>query len=911
MNLKEICLTLCGEIHKLLPYDRCSINLPHGKDSFAVYAEESRLPAPAIPEGISVAEGTATGWVMSQRAPVICRDVLADDRFPLTHERYRRVGIRSYIILPLSADRELLGALNLGSLSPDRFSRKDLDVLNPIADILSLAIQNSRLYEKSREREEMQKILKELNQDIAVLDVDTLLQKLTLKIREVLKVDVSDVRLMDDGEWRSVGVSGTEPGSLQPASSRVGRGLSRSVIQTGQTIIVSDMLAENIQDRPAMTRHGFRGYVGVPLFSRNGEVIGVLRVLTYHDRHFTQDEVELLQQLAGGAAIALENARLFKEVRQKSRDLEAMNRRLDRLLTEQSAMREVFSGINLLDLDELLKQLTGHALTLLRADLVRVLLSDGNCVRTVSSLGQGAELELGHTWPLGQGRTSWVMKTGKPLAIEDFTQETRFGATAIQRPVGMKGYLGIPLTSRQQKTIGLLVATTVEKRRFTAEEIAVAQQFAAGAAIAIENAYLLDETMQKSRHLEALIKVNRDIASLLNRTFLLPHVAECARQFLDVDGASFRLVEGDSLIRAGHAGDEDLLALSPTLRVGESISGRVVAENRVIAVRRVSDDPLIVEKHRRVLAEACYHSFLGVPLRLGESVIGTINLYSKREREFLPDEIELMTAFADQAAIAVENSRLFEELRKKSAELEDAFKVKTDFLNTMAHELRTPLNVVIGTQQLLADGSYGNLDAQQLKPLARIGQYSKELLDLINEILDLMRLDAKKVPLHAEEFSVREITDDLEVSFDPLAGEKGVKLEFHLADGIPPLRTDASRLREVLQNLVANAVKYTDRGTVKVRVSAQHSEHDRRIVWAISDTGIGIGQRDLPHIFEPFYMAEGVDRRKYPGSGLGLSIVKRIVELLQGDIRVDSEPGKGSTFTVTLPLHLKEHAERV
>ena len=557
MNLKEICLTLCREIHKLAPYDRAAINLPDSEEQFTVYAEESRLPAPAIPQGFSTVIGTATGWVMRNAEPVICEDILNDDRFPLTHQRYRSVGIRSYVMLPLIAENELLGVLNLGSLVPERFGRKELELLTPIADILALAVQNSRRYEESRNREEMQKVLKDLSQDIAVLDVDTLLQKLTKKIRDVLKVDVSDVRLIVNGEWCSLGVSGTEPGSLQPTSSGAGRGLSRSVVQSGRPVAISDIMAANASTAQKTTRHGFRGYAGVPLLSRNGEVIGVLRVLTYGPRHFHQHEIESLQQLAGGAAIAVENARLFEEV------------------------------------------------------------------------------------------------------------------------------------------------------------------------------------------------------------------------------------------------------------------------------------------------------------------------------------------------------------RRKSAELENAFKLKSDFLNTMAHELRTPLNVVIGTQQLLEEGAYGTLGDQQQKALTRIGRYARDLLDLINEILDLMRLDAKKVRLHPEEFAVRDVTDDLELSFEPLAREKGLHLEIAVARGLSRLTTDRVRLREILENLLANAVKYTETGSIHLHVEMQTAGPQKRVVCSVSDTGIGIGSSDLPHIFEPFYMAEGVDRRKYPGSGLGLSIVKRLVELFEGDIDVESEPGRGSTFTVSLPLHSK------
>jgi signal transduction histidine kinase len=304
-----------------------------------------------------------------------------------------------------------------------------------------------------------------------------------------------------------------------------------------------------------------------------------------------------------------------------------------------------------------------------------------------------------------------------------------------------------------------------------------------------------------------------------------------------------------------------------------------------------------------------FRGYAGVPLlsRNGD-VIGVLRVLTYRSRHFSQDEIESLQQLAGGAAIAVENARLFEEVRRKSAELENAFKLKTDFLNTMAHELRTPLNVVIGTQQLLEEGAYGELGDQQQRALSRIGRYARDLLELINEILDLMRLEAKKVPLHPEEFSARDVTDDLELSFEPLAREKGLRLEIAIARGLPRVTTDRLRLREILENLLANAVKYTATGGIELRVGIQNAEQPKRIVWSVADTGIGIRDSDLPRIFEPFYMAEGVDRRKYPGSGLGLSIVKRLVELLDGDISVESEPGRGSTFSVSLPLRPKNEA---
>ncbi len=725
MNLKEICLALSREIQKLVPYDRAAINLPEGENFINVYAEESRLRASVIPTGVSVGEGTATGWVLKHKEPLICGDVAGDDRFPLTRQRYLAVGIRSYVMLPLVAEGNVLGVLSLGSLTVDRFGKKEIEILSPIAEILSLAVETSRLYEESQRREEMQKLLKEIGQDIALLDIDTLLQKLTGKVCDVLRVDVSDVRLMERGAWRHLGASGMEPSRLRASVTGSGLRRSRTIIESGKPMVVEDMSLE----APARRGHrsavlGFRGFAGIPLFSRGGEAIGVLRILSYQPRKFTEDEVDLLQQLANGAAIA------------------------------------------------------------------------------------------------------------------------------------------------------------------------------------IENANLLEETRQKSLHLEALIKVNRDVASLLNRDVLLPRIANEAIKFLNVDGASFRLVEGGQLLRAGYAGEEDLSALNPAMPLGASITGKIVAENRVIAIRNVLEDTTIIDEHRRILSQAGYRSFLGVPLRVGQSVIGTINLYSKQEREFRPEEIHLITAFADQAAIAFQNAKLFEEVQKQSAELGDAFRTKTDFLNTMAHELRTPLNVVIGTQQLLLDGSYGGLTGEQCRALERIGRYAEDLLNVINEILDLVRLDARKVPVRNMEFSVREITDDLKVAFAPLAGAKGLDLGFDIGAGIPRLKSDRLKIRDILQNLLANAVKYTDSGKVALKIALENPRaevQDRRISWSVSDTGIGIREADLPHLFEPFYMADGPDRKKYPGTGLGLSIVKRLVELLGGRIRVESEFGKGTTVTVSIP----------
>ena len=512
MNLKEICQTLSRETQKLVPYDRLAINLLQKDENYLrVYAEESRLPAAAIPEGLSVREGTATGWVLDHHEPVICRDLLRDSRFPLTHKRYKGVGLRSYVILPLMAKGKALGVLSLASLKPRYYGKKQVEILSPIAEILAVAVESSSLYEESQRREEIQTLLKELSQDITSLDLDQLLKTLTDKVREILKVNVSDVRIIKAGSWTLKGISGIDP-SLIP-SARTGTAMGRSgwVIKNRKPLLIPDTLQEkSLPSGETIRALGLRGYLAVPIFSRGGEVIGVLRALSYQPREFTQEEVDLLQQLANGAAVALENARLFEEVQQKSKDLEAVNIRLNRLLREQNTLREIFTQINLLDLGHLLHQLSEQALSLLYVDHAQVrLLGEDGVLRTVAFAGKGSERFRQYTARSKGRRSTWVMQNRRPFATKNVSQDKFFGPGRLLRELGAKGYLVVPLISRGETSMGVLSVSTEAEREFGQEEIALAQQLAAGAAIAIENARLFEEVQKKSVELEEAYRAKR------------------------------------------------------------------------------------------------------------------------------------------------------------------------------------------------------------------------------------------------------------------------------------------------------------------------------------------------------------------------------------------------------------------
>ena len=749
-----------------------------------------------------------------------------------------------------------------------------------------------------QKQEAIQKLLKELSQDITVLDLGHLVKKVTEKVREVFEVDRCDIGILETEEWRTVGAGVSDLRLLRPEN-RSGR--MKWIIENRRPLVIPDSAkgASLVYSGESAGHPESRSYLGVPVLSRGGSVIGVLRALCNGRRQFTPGEIDLIQQLAGGIAIALENAKLLKDLKEKSQALESANRDLKRLLDGQAALRDMLTQIHLLDMSDLLKQLAQQALRLLKVDHIQVrLLDKSGALRTVALAGAGAERYQERVLESGRGRSGWVIEKRQVLAIRDINEDSVFGPGHLMREMGVKGYLAVPLIARNQKCVGILLATTLQKREFDQEEIAMAQELAAGGAIAIENAMLFQET-EKGRALQELLKeLSQDISSL-DVGHLLKKLTLKVCEFFRVDGSDVRLAEDGRWVLKASIGIDPAPygrrrdAESPR---GEYGSGWIAAKKKPLAISDVlhpGDVPA-----GETVKNSGFRGYLGVPIISRSSeVIGVLRALTYKPRKFTREEIDLLQQLANGAAIAIENAALFEEARRKSQELEAAYQAKSDFLNTMAHELRTPLNVIIGTEQLLADGFFGNLTEGQRKGLEPLGRSAEELLNLINGILDLARLEAGRVPLRVEEFGLGELMEELEASFTPLAREKGLGLRFEAVNGMK-LRSDRSKVNEVLQNLIGNAVKYTDGGEVRVWVEAGS---DGGVVISVRDTGIGMNGEELGRIFEPFYMVEGVDRRKYPGSGLGLSIVKRMVELLGGKIAVESECGKGSTFKVVLP----------
>jgi signal transduction histidine kinase len=298
------------------------------------------------------------------------------------------------------------------------------------------------------------------------------------------------------------------------------------------------------------------------------------------------------------------------------------------------------------------------------------------------------------------------------------------------------------------------------------------------------------------------------------------------------------------------------------------------------------------------LIRAGYRALLAVPLIREERVIGAFLVGRKSPGEFARETVDLLTTFASQSALAIENARLFRQLGRKSRELEDASRHKSQFLANMSHELRTPLNAILGYTELIVDRVYGEVPGKIDEVLDRVQKSGRHLLGLINDVLDLSKIEAGQLTLHLSDYSFGDVVQAVVSSVGALAAEKQIELTVDVAPDLPTGRGDERRITQVLLNLVGNAIKFTDKGKVTVRVSTVEGA----FLAAVADTGPGIDKQDQERIFEEFQQSDSALTKGKTGTGLGLAIAKRIAELHGGQIRVESTLGEGSTFYLRIPF---------
>jgi signal transduction histidine kinase len=501
------------------------------------------------------------------------------------------------------------------------------------------------------------------------------------------------------------------------------------------------------------------------------------------------------------------------------------------------------------------------------------------------------------------------------VQIVDALEDPDYALKELQRVGGFRTLLGIPLI-REGEPLGVISVERHEVRPFSDQHIALLTTFADQAVIAIENVRLFNETKEALEQQTAISEVLKVISgSAFELKPILETVTESAARLCDADlgwTGWIQTLEGLSGLRdipARWARTEELRARFDSVpgvppardQTGSSVLGLAFRERRTIHVADISAQPDLLERSPAVRISGS-RTVLAVPMVQGGEPLGVIVLTRVTVRPFSEREVQLVETFADQAAIAIQNVKLFKEIQDKSQQLEIASRHKSEFLATMSHELRTPLNAIIGFSEVLLQQMFGPLNPKQAEYLDDVLTSGRHLLGLINDILDLSKIEAGRMELDVDTFSLVEALQNGVTMVRERAVRHGIALALEVQPGIDLVEADPRKVKQILFNLLSNAVKFTPDGG-RVDVTAARANGD--IAVTVKDTGIGISPEDQDRIFEQFQQARRQTERSREGTGLGLSLAKRFVELHGGRIWVESEPGKGSTFTFTLPVRTR------
>jgi signal transduction histidine kinase/CheY-like chemotaxis protein len=590
-----------------------------------------------------------------------------------------------------------------------------------------------------------------------------------------------------------------------------------------------------------------------------------------------------------------------------------LNRDLDEARQQLAAISEVLTalGRSASDLELVLETVVESARRLCEADVAQLHLVEGNVYRLASSSGLSDEyLDFLNRNPVRADRRSLVGRVGldrRPQQIMDVLADAEYGRHELQRLGGYRTVVGVPMLL-DRELVGVLSVWRTEVDPFGDRESGVLTTFAAQAAIAIRQVNLVralevrrEELGRKIEQLEALGHVGDAVSSSLDLDHVLAMIVEHAVELSETDGGSifdFDETTEEFRIRTTFGTDAELVeALRQThIGVHETLVGRVALMRQPEQV--VDLDVAELDPDLQCLKEAGWRSLLAVPIRREERIIGALVVRRRTPGGFSEEITDLLETFASQSALAILNARLFKELEDKGAELEVASRHKSEFLASMSHELRTPLNAVIGFSEVLLERMPGDLNARQEDYLRDIWESGKHLLALLNDILDLSKVEAGRMEL---DYSVFLLRDALEASLSLVrerALEHDIKLDVRIGPEVSVVEADELRFKQVLLNLLSNAVKFTGHGgDVKVRATKVGESLTVKVI----DNGLGVGPEDRERIFESFQ--QGTRRTpKTEGTGLGLSLSKRIVELHGGRIWLDSAIGVGSTFGFTIPL---------
>jgi len=597
-----------------------------------------------------------------------------------------------------------------------------------------------------------------------------------------------------------------------------------------------------------------------------------------------------------------------------------VQRSLAEALNQQTATAEILRVISSspTDIQCVFDAIAERAMQLCQASSSGVLRFDGNLVHIVAlgNVSQEGAAALRGAFPMApntRSASTRAILTGSVVHIPDVLEDPEYGITTQAQAGGFRSVLSVPML-RERKAIGGVTVGRPTPGRFSESQIVLLQTFADQAVIAIENVRLFKELEARTAdltrsvgQLTALGDVGRAVSSTLDLDTVLTTIVSRAVQLAEMDaGGIYEYDEAAEVfrLRATQNLPEEFLAIARpmAIRKGEGATGRLAVTREPVQVPDITAPDVYQSRLRDVLLRLGHRAVLSVPLLAEDHIVGSLNVARARPGDFPSDLIDLLKTFATQSALAIQNARLFREIEIKSRQLEVASQHKSEFLANMSHELRTPLNAIIGFSEVLTDRMFGELNEKQEEYIKDIYASGTHLLSLINDILDLSKIEAGRMELELTDFHLPTALDNALTLVRERAGRRNINLQMSVDERLGEVRADERKIRQVVLNLLSNAIKFTSEGG---RIEVGAVPRDEFVEVSVSDTGVGIAPQDQEAVFEEFRQV-GTAEKKAEGTGLGLTLCRKFIELHGGRIWVKSQVGMGSTFTFTIPVRRGE-----
>lgn len=749
-----------------------------------------------------------------------------------------------------------------------------------------------------------------------------ILSKVLKDYEEFIKIVTRVVELIRNGQTAEA--RETQRSEILPLADQLER-------QTNQLVNIAEADMVAAIDATARTYQASRGIVIVFAVGSLLLALGLGYVISLSLIAPVREIEKGLRRIAGGefgqrveVANRDELGELADSVNQTSEQLgrlyleiEARNRDLSEALEQQTATGAILRVIaaSPTDIQPVLTAVAESAAKLCEAYDCVIFLKNGETLVVKAHYGS-IPIDF-DSMPVERGYVSGrAFLDSRVVHLHDATEDTgEFPeGSAIAARLGYRTVLAVPLL-RDGEAIGVLSIARLEARPFSAKRIELLTTFANQAVIAVENVRLFEEVQARTAELarmvgelEALGEVSQAVNSTLDLNTVLETIAAKAVQLSRSDAGAIYVYSKSTekfRLRATYGMSAELTAAITNQTVGLHDAGIGEAARNRAPLQMPDLRQGISSPVHQIVLDAGYLSLLVVPLLRPNKIVGALVVRRKTTGRFPDTTVQLMQTFAAQSVLAIQNARMFSEIEEKSYQLEIASRHKSQFLANMSHELRTPLNSVMGFSEMLADGLYGQLPEKAVTTLARIQANGKHLLGLINDVLDLSKIEAGQMQLTIDSYSPGQIVKAAAAAAEPLARAKNLALNMVIAESMPLGRGDERRLTQVLLNLVGNAVKFTDQGAVEINAQAINGSFE----FTVRDTGPGIPPEFQSRIFEEFQQVDDSSTRKKGGTGLGLAISKRIVEMHGGMIGVESTVGVGSEFKVTIPVRAEQKTE--